>query len=82
MTKTIRQAKKNNCGDTSQAHLYRSSERTFNRQALTSHALSKNWVSATTNIIKFPALTVSSHMLADTAFIDAGDSEYLQSIKQ
>ena len=28
--------------------------------------------------MKFPALTVSSHILADTAFMDDGDCEYLQ----
>ena len=47
---------------------------------LTSPALSKNLVSATIMRMKLPALTVSSHILADTAFMDEGDCEYANSL--
>ncbi len=49
---------------------------------LTSPARSKNLVSATIKRMKLPTLTVRSHMLADNAFIDDGDCEYLQGLRE
>jgi hypothetical protein len=49
---------------------------------LTSPVLSKNLVSAIIMMMKLPALTVRSHILAETAFIDTGDCEYLHRTKQ
>ena len=55
---------------------------THHKYLLTSPARSKNLVSATITTMKLPTLTVSSHMLADNAFIDAGDCEYLQGFSE
>ena len=55
---------------------------THHKHLLTSPARSKNLVSATITTMKLPTLTVSSHMLADNAFIDAGDCEYLQGLSE